>query len=368
MQQQTFPIVSRKPDVEITHVTGNLNVRSWEREEIQVSVNGEAGTMRQDGNTLKIADCQGDLELTVPAIWKFAFPIATGISATGVSQNVSIEDVRKVNIQNVGSRLVIKNVGGNAEVEQIGELTEIDNVGGNLRAAHMPVLRTHNIGGNATLFDAQHIDLHAVGGNLGITRAAEFLCGAVGGNLDVDGVEEKMRCGSVGGNCEVRRSSAEIEIATVGGNFVSDEGARTKSCVVGGNLRAYLGDVTDGRFHVGGQATLSLPEHANVTVRAITCGNVNGSGVVYSRGAGIVNLMYGEGMGHVTVTAGGNITILGGGEPRTSGFTIDDMGRHMADVGREMSRVGKEVAREMSRVGREMSRDLEREMRRSWKH
>ncbi|MBO0795581.1 MAG: hypothetical protein J2P36_32215 [Ktedonobacteraceae bacterium] len=374
MQQQTFPIVGRKPDVVISRVEGNLDVRAWEREEIQVTAQGEVGTLRQEGNTLHIAGSQGDLELFVPAIWKIVFPVSTSITASHVSQNVTVEQARKVALHTVGSRASLRNIAGNVELEQIGEVADMDNIGGNLRAAHVPTLRARHVGGNVTLLDTAHADVHAVGGNLGITRAAEVDCSTVGGNLDVDSVEGKLRVHAVGGNCEVRRSSAEVRIDTVGGNFVSDEGVRTGSCSVGGNLRAYVAEVGDARFHVGGQARVVLPERANATVRVMACGNISGPQGNFSRGPGMMTLVYGEGQGHITVTSGGNVSILGGGEPQVSGgFSADDMGKQMAEIGREWGRVGAEVGREMSRIGRDfgremgrIGRDIQHEMRREW--
>src|ERR1700730_10828930 len=87
MTQQTFPITSRKLRVVITRVNGNLTVQPWEREEIGVNMSGMAEVVRQEGDTLTIIDCQGDLELWIPDNRNRMFRISTNITATDVSRN-----------------------------------------------------------------------------------------------------------------------------------------------------------------------------------------------------------------------------------------------------------------------------------------
>src|ERR1700730_2980104 len=87
MTQQTFPITGRKPRVVITRVNGNLTVQPWEREEIGVNTSGTAEVVRQEGDTLTIIDCQGDLELWIPDNRNRMFRISTNITATDVSRN-----------------------------------------------------------------------------------------------------------------------------------------------------------------------------------------------------------------------------------------------------------------------------------------
>ncbi len=90
MTQQTFA-VDRKPRVLITQVEGSLNVQTWKEQVISVETAGTVTELRQEGDTVIISDCKGDLALWVPALKNGGRWITTDISVTRLSGNVTIE-------------------------------------------------------------------------------------------------------------------------------------------------------------------------------------------------------------------------------------------------------------------------------------
>ncbi|HLZ63102.1 MAG TPA: hypothetical protein VKR06_39730 [Ktedonosporobacter sp.] len=375
MTQHSFPITTRKPRIVITHLEGNLVVRSWDKQEISVEANGELNGLQQEGDTLTITGCTGDLTLWIPAIKNYIFPTITSITASDVRRNATIEGAGNVELRDVGGNATLENIYGNAELVNVSEIAHITALGGNLRAAHLPkLLAQKGIGGNVTLLDTRQAEFDAIGGNLAVTGAQEVVSNLVGGNLDVEQVETLLRCHKVGGNCEVHNSSgAEIRIDIVGGNLQCQGVSRTHSSLVGGNLRLQNGAPFEGHthFHVGGNAFIDLPENANLTIHALVGGNVSGPATI-KRGGGFVNLIYGEGAARLDVHAGGNLHLSGPSTPQSSstGWSWDDFSREMADftssmsgVGHEMGKVGREIGREMEKVGREISREFKRAFR-----
>ena len=82
MNQQTFT-VGIAPRVIITQVQGDLSVQVWKEQAISVETDDTVGGFEQEGNTLTIIDCDGDLKLKVPE--------DTGIKATNVTGDAEIE-------------------------------------------------------------------------------------------------------------------------------------------------------------------------------------------------------------------------------------------------------------------------------------
>src|SRR5581483_3904552 len=209
------------------------------------------------------------------------------------------EGAGNVELRDVGGNVSLQKIYGDAELTNVSEVAELHSVGGNLRAVNMSVLRSlGGIGGNASLLDVRQQEIDAVGGNLMVTGTDTATIEAVGGDLDVERIATSLRCRTVGGNCDVSNSpDAQVGVNTVGGNFYTDGAAVIQSSMVGGNLKAYLNppEGSQSKFHVGGNATITLPENANVSVRATVGGNASGPSGVYRRGGGFLSLVYGDG-------------------------------------------------------------------------
>jgi hypothetical protein len=368
MIQQTFPITGRNPRVVLEQLEGNLTVQPWDRQEISVETDGPVAVLQQENDTVIIKDCRTDLLLRVPAIRRIISPLVTDIEARQISRNATIEGAGNVLLEDVGGNVSLHDIYGNVELANVREVAELFEIGGNLRASTMPHLRSqHGIGGNASLRDITHIELDAVGGNLSLKKAETALINVVGGNLDADNIAAQLRCNAVGGNASIANShEAEITLSKVGGNLQIDGSKSIQSSLVGGNLRvaSAFPPGSHNHFHVGGNARIFLPENANLTIHGIVGGNASSDSATFIHGGGFVNLTYGEGAASLNLHVGGNLKLLGGGNPRSSnmgaswaGFASDwagfghewhewaDFGRGWANFGREMGRFGRQMGR-----------------------
>jgi DUF4097 and DUF4098 domain-containing protein YvlB len=341
MIQHTFPVTTHRPKVVIINVDGNLTVQPWENQAIGVEIRGEAGVLSQEDETLTITDCQGDLFLWVPSITEFVLAVTTDIIATNVRHNATIVKAGNVTLRGVGGNAIVQDIYGNVELVNIHELAELTNVGGNLRVAHIEHLYALRVGGNTVIVDTALVDLSAVGGNLAVTSAATVNCSAVGGDLDVERVESKLQCNTVGGNCELHHcASAQVNIHTVGGNFTCDGAALVAAHIVGGNVRLQSEFPAGSQVscHVGGNASITLPDNVDLALSATVGGNASSPIATYIRGGGFVNLVYGEGSAHLGLTVGGNLMLVGP-EPRKrdAQFSWDDFGREMVRLSGDIS-------------------------------
>ena len=359
MTQQTFAITGKKPRVVLEQLEGNLSVQPWDRQEISVETEGSIGTLQQENDTVLIRACGSDLLLRVPAIKRILFPIVTTIEATGIRRNASIEGAGEALLRDVGGNVSLRDIYGDVALENVREVAELIGVGGNLRAMTMPRLRgQQGVGGNAWLADITHVEIDALGGNLSLAKSETVVVSLVSGNLDVDDIEEMLRCNVVGGNGSITNSgNAEIALSKVGGNLHIDSAKSAQSSLVGGNLRvgAAFPPESHNRFHVGGNARVFLPETANLTVHALVGGNASSDSFTFTHGGGFVNLTYSEGAASLDLHVGGNLKLLGGGTPRSSGSGISwsDFGREMAGFGREMGKMGWQMGRDIASAFRE---------------
>jgi hypothetical protein len=241
------------------------------------------------------------------------------------SHDVEARNVGAVALDYVIGNLTLSDVGG-ADARAIGGNATVQVVKGDLRVK--------NVGGSCVLEE--------VGGNLEV--------GNVGGNCDVRGVEGSLSISNVGGNADVRGAGAVQKLGNIGGNLTLNE-ARLSS--------AFAAEQPV-RVAVGGNMRLELPEQPDLTINAVVGGSVIGEGIA-SHGGRMLTLVYGAGAGRLSLLAGGNLELRGGGVPQVSGLLgadWGDLGREFGRTGRELGRIGRELGRELGGVGRELGREF----------
>src|SRR2546423_3494023 len=190
MAQQSFS-VGKAPRVIITQVDGDLSVRTWKEQAVSIETGGTVASMQPEGDTLTIVDCDSDIKLIVPE--------DASIKSTNITGDVTIEGVRRVELENVAGDTTIKNVSGDAGLENIGEAIDLTNLGGDLSVTNVPILRVrHSVGGDATLQDVAVIAIETIGSDLTVARAETAMISTVGGVLSAVEIAAALRCGVVG--------------------------------------------------------------------------------------------------------------------------------------------------------------------------
>src|SRR6266571_6430736 len=110
--QQTFP-AGKEPGIIIAQVRGDLKASAWDQASIAVEADDRVAELYQEGDTLMIMECNGDLELYVPA--------GAEIKVTNLKGEVSIAGVRRVELEDIGGDVELQNTGSGADIEKIGE-------------------------------------------------------------------------------------------------------------------------------------------------------------------------------------------------------------------------------------------------------
>src|SRR5260370_32408945 len=137
------------------------------------------------------------------------------------------------------------------------------------------------------------------------------------------------------GACWGGRGVGRSQMRNGGGNF---------------NLEATFPAGSHAHFHVGGNASIALPEDANLSLHTIAGGCVSGESPDFGSYGTLADVVYGEGAARLDVIAGGNVRLLGSAAPRSRnmGESWNEFGHSMAGIGREMGRLGREIGREMA--------------------
>ncbi len=337
--EQRF-VIGNTSSIAIAQLRGNLVMRPWRERQISVVTEGSLAGLYQEGETVFVTGGEGDVTVWMPNT-------RPGLNA--IVTNVSVKDVE--------GRAYIEGA-GNIEVANVRGGVELMRVEGSLSARDLPsVTEKRGIGGNTSIENVSGVELSAVGGNLVLKRVEIVTTGAVGGNVEAEAVGARLQCAAIGGNCSIERSAqAEISVNNVGGNLQMSGVANMHFCNVGGHLQLegqFLAG-SNTRILVGGSATVTLPERANLHLQAIVSGRISGEALGAVKGGKFLNVTYGDGMAQLRLTVGGSLRLLGNVVPSSSstglpfedfgfGTGMGEFGREMANLGREMGQLGRDV-------------------------
>ncbi len=401
--QQTFS-AAKESKIIIRDVSGDLNVRSWDQASISVESDGSFGDYHQEGDAHILGNCDSDLTLRVP--------FDAEIRATNVEGDVSISNVRRVELHHIEGDVALENIGLGVDIELIGEAIAIDRIEGDLVVQNATSLRTkENIEGDVALTNVALIEMENIEGDLVLKHSETGVIGAVGGDMLAEDIADALSCGNIGGDCQVKASEkVELAIGNVGSDLVVDKAASVRfgsvgsDCVlrsvngvveignVGGdasfndmggklqmgniggdasfkNLQSFIeianigGDLlleaafpanSATRLHVGGDAVVTLPPHPDLTLRAAVGGDIAGPNMMAGKSGNWINQTYGNGAAQLELNVGGDLLVRGGDQPRTSsssGGWGADFAAGMSELGRfgeELGRMGQELGREIS--------------------
>jgi hypothetical protein len=314
MTQQTIS-VGRNPQVIISQVDASLSVRASQEQIISVETAASSVALFTEGDKLIITNCQGDLALRVPALKTSNISITTDITAIHLSGNVTIEGAGQVKLKEIGGNVILKDIAGDTELENIHGTADLTDMWGGLRAVGMPSLfARQGIKGDVLLSHIALVEIDAIGGNLVVDKAGKVEVLAVGGDLEVAGIEEALLCTTVGADCRVQHSTnAQIIISNVADNFQMVGVISSHMSVIGEDLDLQpifpIGCVT--RFHVGGNATLTLPDDVSLNLSAMVGGQMSVEALGYGGGGNFVNFLYGDGAARLELLVDGDLLLLG---------------------------------------------------------
>src|SRR5579859_3036913 len=221
MQQQTFT-AGKESKITIRDVSGDLDVQSWDQDSISVESDGTVSNHYQEGDSLMLDGCDSDLILRVPS--------DAEIRASHMEGDVSISNVRRVQLQRIEGDVRLENIGLGVDIELIGEAIAIDSISGDLTVQNASSLRTkEEIAGDVALTNVALIEMERAEGDLMLKHSETAVIGTVGGDMLVEDITDALSCGNIGGDCKIKASEkVELMIGNVGSDFVVERAASAR--------------------------------------------------------------------------------------------------------------------------------------------
>jgi hypothetical protein len=169
----------------------------------------------------------------------------------------------------------------------------VDYVDGDVHVEGLSALEVGGVDGDLELRAIRgRCSVHSVDGDMQATDVAELALGTVGGDLDLDRVTGRLALERVDDDATLRGALGGFGPAHIGGDLTLDT-----TFTPGREYRAT----------VDGDATVYVPEDADLTLHATVNGDV--SGVPSISGHGEVSATWGDGGAHLTLTVGGDLQV-----------------------------------------------------------
>ncbi|WP_052889948.1 SHOCT-like domain-containing protein [Thermogemmatispora carboxidivorans] len=400
--------VGPQPRIRVGRISGDLVVRPGELQRVLIESDRALETElgREGQESLMLSDCRGDLTLWLPA--------DAALSVSWLAGDGDIQGIRLCELEEARADLAVK---------RLSEALILGRVAGDLRVQEVPLVRARGEIGEGQAKDVERLEMSSVSGDLVVEGGSTVLLGSVGGDLRLPAVASSLRCGRVGGDALVqggadtkvvlgqiggdlellgaaqvyiggiegdavlRDISGEVEIGRISGDFDCREvmgqvrvsqvmadavlkkiHASLEMGAVDGDLSLQADFPPDSftRLNVSGDAVLSLPAQANLTLRAVVGGSVSGAGLGQEQGeTRLLSLVYGSGEAQVELRVGGDLRLQGGDHPRADEgpwrswlWSWEDFEQEMRAFGRTMTTLGQELAREMTRLAQDLAREL----------
>src|SRR6266511_2148429 len=381
MTTQSFP-VGDAPRIVVSECRRDLAIEAWDERAIEVESDGRIDRLEPSDEALTIESAHDDLRLRVPADAEIVVDRVHGDVAVRGVRTLTLSDARgDVEVEAIEHEVRIDTVKGDLVVHDVSSFMLSGATGGDVTVRNAGLVAVQQVGGDAEVTDAHTVTLDNVGGDCSVINSDSFRYGTIGGDLQVEGntrtavvgggvggdaaiqavasvqlgdiggdcaahaIGGDLHLGSVGGDCAIDDVTGEVRLGSVGGDAsIKAERAGAWVGSIGGDLHLSSafpsGSAT--RVTVGGDAAIELPHQASLTLRATVGGDVSGERIVAS-GGGMFTAVYGEHAAQLDLIVGGDLTLRGGGAPRTSSSS-----RGWSDLGEDLGRMGADLERELS--------------------
>lgn len=300
MYTQTIP-VSTDLHLELK-VEGDLELRGWNKPEINVSVLRESDLRITTVENKTTIESGSDLE-----IWT---PEGLPITVLKVEGDAEVQDLSGV--------LVMRGIGGDLDLNNTGE-TRVDSVGGDLDAKKLASLDVKAVGGDCSAERiAGPVQISHVGGDMDAEELGSLRLINVGGDCTVRNISGEFAVSNIGGDLDGENIDSKISAVTVGGDLHLRVKSNGLKALAGGDLSIRLDELNSEAVELsaGGDVDLHLPASANTKMH-ITSG---GQEIVMRVGGWnervemfLFDFTLGEGTTPIQITAGGDVMVSDGG-------------------------------------------------------
>ena len=258
----TTVALSRNGTVDLSLISGEIVVTSWDRNEVRVRATSERGILRFDVSpsrvTLGVRSDRGDMGDTH---YDVTMPATARLVAQGVSGDISASGGGDVEAHSVSGSVEVTNASGRVTIESVSGDASAQRVGSGVRAS--------TVSGELTLSDVRgDVDASTVSGDIildGVTSSFVRSSSTSGdvhfaGSLDPNGRYEfeshsgdiEIAVPSAGATLDVRTFSGDIEsdypMTLLPGSREGGRGNGMKFTIGGGGARisaqSFSGDIT----------------------------------------------------------------------------------------------------------------------------
>ena len=164
-QIDTTLALSRGGTVDLSLVSGEIEVTSWNRDQVKISASAERGILNLDGSPSRVAlTVRSDRGRMGDVRYEVTIPSSARLLMRSVSGDITSDGGAEIEAHTVSGDLTVSHVGGRATLETVsGELSGTG-IGGNTRA--------NSVSGDVTLRSVTgDIDAETVSGDVELTNA-----------------------------------------------------------------------------------------------------------------------------------------------------------------------------------------------------
>lgn len=340
MEQQTFPLGAETRLI-IAAGSGDVTLSGWQERSIALESEVAVAASR-DGDTITISAAHMPLRLRLHNDVAVTIERRDGdVVAESFFGELTVRDGGDVTVSGKPERNWSERYQGKRGWKH-----------GNITLERVGAVRLESVPANLAVDTCRSADARNVGGNLSIARVeGDLALENVGGNCHVEQVQGSARLRNVGGNAHLRGIVSVAGLGNVGGNLHLDD------TVFSVDQAEKIG------VAVGGNAHLTLPNNADVTVTAMAGGAIHFAGAERNNFAHNATAVYGEGRAQLKIMAGGNVEVRGGGTPRASGASWSSVAGFGGLIGRAVGEAVGAVSRAVEPVARERWQRLEGRVR-----
>lgn len=281
--------VNKNNTLEILVNFGNVNVFTWDKDELKVlakNVNGEELnklTIEQKGSVVTAQFKGEDSKKFSLDVW---IPSHFNLNAATGGGNVKINDMLngKVSVSSAGGNISTSKINGMVELSTSGGNITCDDIDGNLEVSSgggdiklstvTGVADVSTAGGNITVGKVQKsADISTAGGNITVIDiGGNADISTAGGNINVGYVYGTADISTGGGNITVSGSKGMIDVSTGGGNItLKNIGGGVEAATGAGRISAELSTNFNQNSSIStaaGDIILTVPESIKATVLA----------------------------------------------------------------------------------------------------
>lgn len=208
-------------DLSVSLNPGDVSIRTWNKNEVHVSVRGidredwDDFEIKKKGETVIVSynsawGWSGDVDATITIPEKFNVDIST----TGGNINFRGDITGSVDINTSGGDISTDNIFGNAALHTSGGDISIKDVSG--------ALNLNTMGGDITVgkVKGDEVSINTMGGDISVLSSESSIdVKTYGGDIEIGDVGGSAEATTYGGDVEIRSANGNVDMETYGGDI-----------------------------------------------------------------------------------------------------------------------------------------------------